>query len=94
MSLVTSTRSVYEIGKMNWTAINSDLIKGLPAAFVAFVIGAIAARIAYNQYLVAKAKLSLDLFEKRFPIFQKVWEIVSDVGFKGKVVMSNLATPL
>jgi hypothetical protein len=77
-----------------WNSIWPDLIKGAPAAFVAFVIGCIAARIAYNQYLVSKAKLNLDLFGQRFPIFQKTWQIVSDVGIKGKVEqMSGLATP-
>jgi hypothetical protein len=70
-----------------------ELMKGLPAAFVTLVIGGIAGVITWRQYQVAKAKLSLDLFEKRFPIFQKTWEIASDVGFKGKVVITNLATP-
>ncbi len=52
-------------------------MKGLPAAFVALIIGIIAAWIAYNQYKVARAKLNLDLFDKRHHIFQKTWECLS-----------------
>ena len=57
-----------------------ELAKGLPAAFVAFIIGCIAARIAFNQYSVARAKLNLDLFDKRHHIFQKTWELLSQVS--------------
>ena len=56
-----------------------ELVKGLPAAFVALVIGAIATWIAYNQYKVARAKLNLDLFDKRHHIFQKTWECLSQI---------------
>lgn len=47
----------------------NELLKGLPAAFVALVIGGLASWIALHQYLVAKAKLKFDLFEKRLAIF-------------------------
>ena len=60
-----------------------ELAKGLPAAFVALIIGIIAAYIAYNQYKVARAKLNLDLFEKRHYIFQKTWELLSHAGAGG-----------
>ena len=58
-----------------------ELAKGLPAAFVAFIIGCIAASIAFNQYRVARAKLNLDLFDKRHHIFQKTWEILSQASY-------------
>jgi hypothetical protein len=54
-----------------------EWMKGVPAAFVALVIGLIAAGITWRQYKVAKAKLKLDLFERRLAIFQKTWEILS-----------------
>jgi hypothetical protein len=54
-----------------------EWMKGVPAAFVTFVIGCIAARITYNQFRVAQAKLKLDLFDKRFKIFHETWKIVS-----------------
>jgi len=60
-----------------------ELIKGLPAAFIALVIGAIAAIIAYRQYQVAHAKLKLDLFEMRFAIFSRTWEILSETATQG-----------
>jgi hypothetical protein len=53
-----------------------EMLKGVPAAFVTLIIGSIAARITYNQFLVAKAKLKLDLFEQRYKIFQGVWDIL------------------
>ena len=57
-----------------------ELVKGLPAAFVALVIGLIATWITYNQYKVARAKLNLDLFDKRHHIFQKAWELLSQAS--------------
>jgi len=71
-----------------------ELLKGIPTAVVALVIGGIAALIAWRQYRVAKAKLSLDLFDKRYPIFQQTWEILSETvrsGTRGK--SHGLATP-
>ncbi len=48
-----------------------ELIKGLPAAFVTLIIGILAVYIAWRQYRVAKAKLNLDLFEKRMKIYNE-----------------------
>ncbi|MES1190137.1 MAG: hypothetical protein ABUS47_03545 [Steroidobacter sp.] len=71
-----------------------ELIKGLPAAFVTLIIGFIAALIAWRQYRVAAAKLKLDLFDKRYLIFQKTWEIFSEVVRDGTRAKSyGLATP-
>ena len=60
-----------------------ELVKGLPAVFVTLVIGGIAARITYQQYKVAEAKLKLDLFERRYKIFLETWKILSEVVQKG-----------
>ncbi len=46
-----------------------ELIKGMPAAFVTLGIGLLATYVAGHQYKVAKAKLKLDLFEKRLEIY-------------------------
>ena len=64
---------------MEKASIWGDLLKGLPAAFVALIIGLIAAGIAWRQYQTAKAKLKLDLFEKRYAIFEQVWGCLSAV---------------
>jgi hypothetical protein len=55
-----------------------EMMKGVPAAFVTLIIGAIAGAITWRQYKVAQAKLKLDLFERRYAIFHKVWEICSE----------------
>lgn len=54
-----------------------ELMRGIPAAFVAIVALIITAFITYKQYKVAKAKLNLDLFEKRLPIFESTWSFLS-----------------
>jgi hypothetical protein len=58
-------------------------MKGLPAAFVAFVIGCIATYIAYRQYRIAAAKLKLDLFDKRYPICLDTWSALSKIARDG-----------
>ena len=67
-----------------------EMAKGFPAAFVALVIGLIAAGIAYRQYEVARAqhevtraKLKLDLFEKRYAIFEQTWNFLSTIVREG-----------
>jgi hypothetical protein len=57
-----------------------ELMKGIPAAFVTLIIGGIAGAITWRQYQVAKAKLKLDLFEKRYAIFQKAWLGIEDTS--------------
>ena len=59
------------------------LVQGTPAALVALTVGIVGGLIAYRQAAVAEAKLKLDLFEKRYPIFQETWEIKSEVVMKG-----------
>lgn len=60
-----------------------EIVKGLPAAFVALVIGCIAAYVAYQQYRVARAKLNQDLFDRRYEVFHVVWEYLSYVAQHG-----------
>jgi hypothetical protein len=72
---------------MCWT---SDLLKGLPTGIVALIV----AVISWRQYLVARAKLKLDLFDKRYAIFQQTWEILSEVVTRGtREKAYGLATP-
>jgi hypothetical protein len=60
-----------------------EMMKGVPAGVVTLVIGSIAGLITWRQYQVAKAKLKLDLFEKRYAIFQKTRITLSDVFIRG-----------
>jgi len=70
------------------------LVKVLPTAIVALVVGAIAAGVAFRQYRVAEAKLKLDLFDKRYAIFLETWTILSEVVMKGTREKNwGLATP-
>jgi hypothetical protein len=59
------------------------LIPGIPAALVALTVGIAGWFIARHQAAVAQAKLKLDLFDKRYPIFLRVWKIMSEVVTKG-----------
>lgn len=68
----------------------TELLKGLPTVLIALI----AAGIAYRQYRVARNKLKLDLFDKRYAIFQQTWEILSEVVKGGTQENSyGLATP-
>jgi len=58
-------------------------VQGIPAALVTLTIGIVGGLIAHRQATVAEAKLKLDLFERRYPIFQETWEIMSEVAMKG-----------
>jgi len=51
-----------------------ELAKGIPAAMVALAIGIPTIAIAVRQYLLSKAKLKLDLFDKRFKVYEEIHE--------------------
>lgn len=69
-----------------------ELIKGIPAAVVALLVGVLASWIGYQQYRVGRAKLNLDLFDKRYLVFQKTWEFLSSPppGMFGSGPFDNL----
>lgn len=70
------------------------LIQGIPVGLVAATVGLIGARIARHQAAIAEAKLRLDLFEKRYPIFQRTWEIMSEAASHGTRAKNwGLGTP-
>lgn len=68
-----------------------ELIKGIPTAIAALIIGLMAASIAYRQYKVAEAKLKLDLFERRYAIFSKTQTILSRANMIGVMTDENAA---
>ena len=59
-------------------SLSFELVKGMPAAFVALVVGLIAAGIAFRQARIAQAKLKLDLFEHRYSLYMLLWEFLSE----------------
>ena len=67
-------------------SLSFELVKGLPAVVVTLVIGGIAAYIAWRQFQVAaeqrrlaQAKLKLDLFQRRYEIFEHTWSMLSSM---------------
>lgn len=60
-----------------------ELVKGIPTAAVALVVGIVGGLIAYRQAVIAEAKLKHDLFERRYAIFLETWKIMSEVVVKG-----------
>lgn len=82
-ALLAAIARLYTWGtEQDWSKVSFELVKGLPAAFVTLIIGLIAGGIAFRQYAVAKAKLKLDLFEKRYAIFHQTWAILSEAATK------------
>jgi hypothetical protein len=66
-----------------------EMAKGVPAAFVTLIIGTIAGLITFRQYQVARAKLKLDLFEKRITVFNKTWQDVVDTVMTRDIIGTN-----
>lgn len=60
-----------------------EMAKGIPAALVTLVIGSLAAWITWRQYVAATTKIKLDLFERRYELFEKTWTFMSEVGQQG-----------
>jgi hypothetical protein len=72
----------------------SDIAKGIPTALVTLALGMVGLLIAYNQLKVARTKLELDRYDKRYALFQKTWDILSATVMKGTREKNyGLATP-
>jgi hypothetical protein len=67
-----------------------EYVKALGPVFVALVIGVIAARIAWQQKEVAKAKLNLDLFDKRYAIFKRTEVWLSEMATTATVYRTEI----
>lgn len=66
-------------------SLSFELVKGLPAAFVALVVAGIAGLIAWRQVQIARGKLNLDLFDQRLAIFEATWSFLSKVVNGGEL---------
>lgn len=62
-----------------------ELVKGLPTALVALVIGLIAAGIALRQYRVAAGKFNLDLFHERYKVYEVIFAYLKDCHYKHRL---------
>ena len=65
------------------SSVSPWLVTGVPAALVALAVGVAGWLINRHQANIAEAKLKLDLFDKRYPIFLQTWQIMSEVVSKG-----------
>ena len=77
------------IGWFENGSISFEWAKSAPTTFAALVIGCIAGYIAFHQWRVAKAKLNLDLFEKRYVIFEATWTELSQAMQTPEVRITN-----
>lgn len=57
---------------------------------ITVIIGLSVAVVAYQQYRLAKDKLRLDLFEKRFSVYKGVQVFLTKVMSKGRVEQDDL----
>lgn len=70
-------------------SVSFELIKGLPAALISLVLGSVALLVQRHQANVATAKLNLDLFERRYKIFETTWAELSSAVQNESVQISN-----
>ncbi|MCV9914994.1 hypothetical protein OIV57_22945 [Burkholderia pseudomallei] len=60
-----------------------ELMKGLPVALATIAIAIAGGAISWSQYRVAKTTLNLNLFERRYRVFEMVWRFVSGIIAQG-----------
>ena len=83
------TKSQTTGNECSQNAICLELAKGFPAALVTLTIGIAGALIAVRQYYTARAKLKLDLFDKRYTIFMYTWTHLSYIVERGAEIKAN-----
>jgi hypothetical protein len=64
---------------MNACDLGYEILKNSPTTMIALIV----AYVAVQQWRVSRAKLKLDLFDRRYAIFMEVWKILSEVVHKG-----------
>jgi hypothetical protein len=69
-----------------------DIVIKLTPALITLGLGSIGAWIALNQHRIARDKLRLDLFEKRFNAYRKLQEYFVVLFREGAVTPEALAT--
>jgi len=65
-------------------------VQALGPPFVAFVFGAVAAMIAWRQWKTANDKLRLDLFDRRWKVFDAVKLMVNKSAIHGDFTIEDL----
>lgn len=70
-------------------AVVLELVKGLPTALVASV----AVYVAWRQYETARAKVKLDLFDRRYAVFEETWKHLSAISTNSISLHDSLRMP-
>jgi hypothetical protein len=66
-----------------------ELAKAFAPLLVALIFGAITAYIAWRQYKVASTKLNLELFDRRYMVFNRLWIICADAVGKQGILLND-----
>ncbi|HVK54798.1 MAG TPA: hypothetical protein VM532_07185 [Burkholderiales bacterium] len=68
----------------------ADILRGIPTAFIALIIGSIAVWIAYRHSTVTEARFKLELFEKRHDVFVATWKFLSELVQKNPITTTDI----
>ena len=60
-----------------------QIAQGIPAGLITLLVGFFGVYFAWRQYLTSRAKLKLDLFDRRYEIFMATWAHLSSIVQNG-----------
>ena len=69
-----------------WT----EIVTAISTPLVAVTVAVLAGLIAYRQWKVARYKLNLDLFERRWKIYAAAQKLIGTAAFKGAIEDKDL----
>jgi hypothetical protein len=62
------------------------------SGLLAPVVALFAVSIAWRQYKMAKDKLKLDLFDRRYRVYRALMDLFTEISNKGTVTLADLGT--
>lgn len=71
------------------STVDLNLAKVFAPVLVALIFGVITAHIAWKQYEVAQSRLSFDVFQHRYRIYERIWRICADAMGPQKILLSD-----
>lgn len=63
-----------------------EYVKALGTPVAALIAAAITSLIAYRQWVTARNKLKLDLFDKRMEIYRSAIDLMSEIGYHDSIL--------
>jgi len=67
-------------------------VQALGPSLVAVVVGFVAGYVAYRQFRASRDKLRLDLFEKRYAVYQEVRKVLATTLQEGTVTYDDVTS--